>query len=149
MTDIIDNCAFGIEMNALPNEESEFRRIGKNVFHLPWTDFLRFKIKVFLPWLYDMLDYIFYCIWRLSTFSCILSWIICIEAYREKNNIVRYVFIDVLRELKKHLDKMGNIGKYCLRFLIFCTLLHENFLDRKLYKFIHPKYDYNHSKTKC
>lgn len=105
--DVISSCAFGIEMDALLNENSEFRRLERNIFHPSWTDCLRAKIKYFSPW-YDILGYI---LPNTEITNFFIHFVIDIMAYREKNNIVRHDFINVLRELKKNSDKMGDIGK--------------------------------------
>lgn len=119
-TNVIGNCAFGIEMDALSNEDSEFRRIGRNIFRQPWTDLLRTKIKEFSPWLYDILGYI---LPQTEITKFFIRFVVDSIDYREKNNIVRHDFIDILRELKKESDKMSEIGTYYLRnhFAICCT----------------------------
>lgn len=139
-TDVIGSCAFGIEINALSNKDSEFRRIGRNIFYPPRThlNYLRAKIRKFSPWLYDILGYI---LPKTEVTNFFIHLVTDIMAYREKNNIVRHDFIDVLRELKKNSDKMDDIGEYCLRLLLFCTLLYGNFLGRKLHEFMYPKYN--------
>lgn len=105
-TDCIGSCTFGIEMNTLSNEESEFRRIGRDVFHQPWTDLLRARIKNFSPLLYDILGYI---LPDTEITKFFISLVTDSMKYRDKNNIVRHDFIDMLRELKKNSSKMNNI----------------------------------------
>ncbi|XP_011865154.1 PREDICTED: probable cytochrome P450 6a13 [Vollenhovia emeryi] len=105
-TDIIGNCVFGVEINSMSNKNSEFRRIGRNVFHPPWSDLLRAKIKVLSPRLYDILGYILPDTEITSFFTRL---VVDTMDYRDKNNIVRNDFIDMLRELKKHSDKMDEI----------------------------------------
>ncbi|XP_024867561.1 cytochrome P450 6k1-like, partial [Temnothorax curvispinosus] len=103
--DVIGRCAFGIEMNALLNDDSDFCRIRRNMFRPPWSDFLRYKINNYLPLLYDVLGYILPDT-EITDFST--RFVVDIINYREKNNIVRKDFIDTLRELKKHSDKVGD-----------------------------------------
>jgi len=110
-TDVIGICAFGIEINALSNENSDFRRIGRNVFHLPWLDLQRIRIKEFSPWLYDILGYI---LPQTEITRFFMGLVTDTMNYREKNNIIRHDFIDILRDLKKESDKTGDIGKYCI-----------------------------------
>ncbi|XP_018315645.1 probable cytochrome P450 6a14 [Mycetomoellerius zeteki] len=105
-TDVIGSCAFGIEMNALSNENSEFRRIGRDVFHPSWSDLLRNKIKIFSPWLYDILGHI---LPDTEITNFFMRLVIDSMDYREENNIIRHDFIDMLRDLKKYSDKMGDI----------------------------------------
>ncbi|XP_025263422.1 probable cytochrome P450 6a13 [Camponotus floridanus] len=105
-TDVIGTCAFGIEMNALSDEDSEFRRMGRIVFTPTWQNILRMTIRQALPWLYEMLGYIL----PQSEINQFFRRIV-IETmnYRETNNVIRHDFIDMLRELKKNPDKEGDI----------------------------------------
>jgi len=113
-TDVIGTCAFGIEMNALSDEDSEFRKMGRNIFAPTWYNFLRFRMGQFFPWLFIALSYILPYTKDTKFFMRLITETI---DYREKNNIVRYDFVDALRELKKHPDKIANISKYQSLFL--------------------------------
>ncbi|XP_018356444.1 PREDICTED: probable cytochrome P450 6a14 [Trachymyrmex septentrionalis] len=104
-TDVIGNCAFGIEMNALSNEESEFRRMGRKVFALTWTSILRTRIRQISPWFYNKLGYVLPYTDVTRFFTRVITENI---NYRETNNVIRNDFIDMLRELKKHPDKFGD-----------------------------------------
>ncbi|XP_011704428.1 PREDICTED: probable cytochrome P450 6a14 isoform X1 [Wasmannia auropunctata] len=105
-TDVIGSCAFGLEINALSLKDNEFRRIGRNVFHPPWSDLIRDKIKKFSPWFYDVLGYI---LPDTEITSFFMRLVIDSMEYRDKNNIVRHDFIDILRDFKKRSDKMSDI----------------------------------------
>ena len=105
--DVMGSCTFGIEINALSNEESEFLKMGRNIFTPTWLRFLGFKLSRYMPLLYDKLKYILPNSESSKFFARIVMETI---NYRETNNIVRNDFIDVLRKLKKHLDKVDNIG---------------------------------------
>ncbi|XP_025262192.1 probable cytochrome P450 6a13 isoform X2 [Camponotus floridanus] len=105
-TDVIGTCAFGIEMNALSDEDSEFRRMGRMVFTPTWQNILRMKIKHAFPWLYEMLSYILPQSEVNQFFTRVVTETI---NYRETNNVIRHDFIDMLRELKKNPDKVGDI----------------------------------------
>jgi cytochrome P450 family 6 len=108
-TDVIGTCAFGIEMNALSDEDSEFRKIGRSIFAPTWYNLVRFRMSQFLPWFFAVFSYILPQTKDVVFFTRLLTETI---DYREKNNIVRYDFIDALRELKKHPDKIADISKY-------------------------------------
>jgi len=123
-TDVIGSCAFGIEINSLSNKENEFRRIGKNVFHQPLPDIIRSNIRIYSPKLFDILGYI---LPQTEITKFFIRLVIDTMNYREKNNVIRHDFIDTLRELKKHADKMEDIGKYGLSY--YFAMLHEDFLD--------------------
>ncbi|XP_012231779.1 probable cytochrome P450 6a14 [Linepithema humile] len=105
-TDVIGTCAFGIEMDALSDEGNEFRRIGKQVFNHTWNVIIRNEIRQSIPWLYDILGnflphlehHTFYTRLTVENMN-----------YREANNIVKHDFIDTLRELRNHPDKVRDI----------------------------------------
>ncbi|CAL1677684.1 unnamed protein product [Lasius platythorax] len=104
-TDVIGTCAFGIEMNALSDEDSEFRKMGRQVFTSTWKNILRRRMRQSLPWLYDMLSYI---IPQSEVTKFFTRVVVETINYRETNNIIRHDFIDMLRELKKYPDKVGD-----------------------------------------
>ncbi|XP_011706126.1 PREDICTED: cytochrome P450 6k1-like [Wasmannia auropunctata] len=108
-TDVIGTCAFGIEMNALSNEDSEFRKMGRKVFTLNWSNLLRIRMRQFSPWLFDKLGYIL-------PYTDVTKFFIRVIKenidFRETNNVIRNDFVDMLRELKKHPDKLGDFGMY-------------------------------------
>ncbi|XP_032681458.1 cytochrome P450 6A1-like [Odontomachus brunneus] len=102
-TDVIGSCAFGIETNSLSDVDSEFRIMGREVFARKWYNLIRFRIREAAPWLYVILGYILPLTRVTKFFTRILMENI---DYREKNNIVRHDFVDTLRELKRHPDKI-------------------------------------------
>ncbi|EFN65184.1 Cytochrome P450 6a2 [Camponotus floridanus] len=106
-TDVIGTCAFGIEMNALSDEDSELRRMGRMVFTPTWKSILRATIKQSMPRFSEILNYIISLQTQASQFF--MRVVIEMMNYRETNNIIRHDFIDILRELKKNPDKMGDI----------------------------------------
>lgn len=107
-TDVIGTCAFGIEMNALSDEDSEFRRMGRMVFTPTWRNILRMRLRQSLPWLYEMLSY-FLAQTEITKFFTRV--VVETMNYRETNNIIRNDFIDMLRELKNNPDKLGDISE--------------------------------------
>nr|XP_014094146.1 cytochrome P450 6a9 [Bactrocera oleae] len=98
-TDVIGTCAFGIDVNSLKNPNDEFRQMGKRVF----TDLRHGKIGLaFLnsfPKLCRKLHI-------KSTPDHITNFYMSLVreniAYREKNNIRRNDFFDMLLELKNN-----------------------------------------------
>ncbi|KAG5322929.1 C6A22 protein, partial [Pseudoatta argentina] len=104
-TDVIGSCAFGIDMNALSNEESEFRRMGRKVFALTWTRMLQIRIRQMSPWLYNILGYVLPQTDVTRFFTRVITENM---DYRETNNVIRNDFINMLRELKRHPDKFGD-----------------------------------------
>jgi len=110
-TDVIGSCAFGIEINALSNEDNEFRIMGRKIFNPSKTHMLRIKIRESFPRLYNMLGNLLPEIEAIKFFTRIIVETI---NYRETNNICRNDFVDTLLELKKHPDKLGDISMYRL-----------------------------------
>ncbi|XP_046425767.1 probable cytochrome P450 6a13 [Neodiprion fabricii] len=103
-TDVIGSCAFGIQMNSLSDEDAAFRNMGKKMLNV--TIGQRFAILVLLssPWLFKKL--------KLSlTPRDVEEFFLRItrEAfeYREKNNVQRHDFIDLLRNLKNVDQSLG------------------------------------------
>lgn len=96
-TDVIGSCVFGIQMNSMTDENAVFRKMGNKIFQVT----LKGKINRLLQTSYKRL----YKLLKLSTFSKELTdFFINIFKetvdYREKNNVQRNDFIDLLIELK-------------------------------------------------
>ncbi|KAK0077873.1 hypothetical protein PV325_001280 [Microctonus aethiopoides] len=97
-TDVIGVCAFGLQANAIQDESSLFRQMGKRIFDLNFKNVTRFVCGFFLPSLYrnfigyftrdPVLDNFFIGITKETM------------EYRKKNNINRRDFIDLLMALK-------------------------------------------------
>lgn len=105
-TDVIGSCAFGLEMNALADTESKFRRVGRKVFQCNLGNIIRLRIRQAMPWLYKLLGYILPQTEVATFFTKVISDTL---KYRDENNIVRRDFVNMLLELKKHPDKLENI----------------------------------------
>ncbi|XP_012231820.1 probable cytochrome P450 6a14 [Linepithema humile] len=105
-TDVIGTCAFGIEMNALSDEDSEFRKMGREIFTPRWYKSVKNILREATPWLYNTLGYI---LPQTKATKFFIRLTMDNINYREKNNIFRHDFIDTLRELKKHPETVGNI----------------------------------------
>lgn len=106
-TDVIGSCAFGVEMNSLTDQESEFRRIGKEIFATRFTKVLRIRIQQVLPLLGNLINDI---LPRNEVTKAITRITAETIEYRDKNNIVRPDFMNILLELKKNPQKLGDIG---------------------------------------
>ncbi|XP_072756848.1 cytochrome P450 6A1-like isoform X2 [Anoplolepis gracilipes] len=105
-TDVIGTCAFGIEMNALLDEDSEFRRMGRSVLAPNWKNNIRFNVRRYLPWLHGIVHYI---LPRSQVITFFTRVVVETMDYRDLNNVNRNDFIDMLRELKRNPDKLGDI----------------------------------------
>ncbi|XP_017757781.1 PREDICTED: cytochrome P450 6A1-like [Eufriesea mexicana] len=105
-TDVIGTCAFGIETSALAHEDSEFRRMGKDVFAASLQNSIRMRMRQFLPKFYDLLGYVI----PKQRYTWFFQRVIMETIkYREENDVYRPDFINMLMELQKHPDKMENI----------------------------------------
>ncbi|CAK9815687.1 Cytochrome P450 6a2 [Anthophora plagiata] len=105
-TDVIGSCAFGIDMSALADEDSEFRRMGRKVFAVNLENVIRLKMKQFLPKFYDLLGYVM----PDKKFAPFFTKVVTdTMRYRTENNVVRPDFIHMLMELRKHPDKVDHI----------------------------------------
>lgn len=107
-TDVIGSCVFGIKMNSLSEIENEFRRIGRNIFATNFTNILKIRLLQSTPFLHSLLCKI------LPDEEMEMFMRITKETmeYREKNNLVRPDFMNILLELKKHPERIADIGQY-------------------------------------
>lgn len=118
-TDVIGSCAFGIDMSSMTDENSEFRRMGREVFAVNLTNVTRLKLKQFMPRLYDLLGYVI----PDRTFAPFFTRVVTDTIkYRNDNNIVRPDFINMLMELQKNPQKLENISKFCENFVLSRSL---------------------------
>ncbi|EZA59932.1 Cytochrome P450 6a2 [Ooceraea biroi] len=101
--DVIGTCAFGIEMNALNEENNEFCKMGRKIFRSDLKTLVRNTLKD-IPWFYKRIGHIFddHDITEFMTNITRDT----IE-YRKKNNVRRHDFVDTLIELKDHPEKLG------------------------------------------
>ncbi|XP_046425765.1 probable cytochrome P450 6a13 [Neodiprion virginianus] len=104
-TDVIGSCVFGIQMNSLSDEDAAFRKMGRKITDSSsfWSRFT-LLVQASSPWLFKKL--------KLSLTSPDVEEFflrITREAfeYREKNNVQRHDFIDLLRNLKNTDQKLG------------------------------------------
>lgn len=107
-TDVIGVCAFGLNMNALGDEESQFRKIGRKFFETSWKKSIRLKIREATPWLYKILGFMMY---DYETNDFFINSMIQTMDYRKKNNIKRNDFVDLLMEIRDNPDKINHIGE--------------------------------------
>ncbi|XP_076545505.1 cytochrome P450 6a2-like [Osmia lignaria lignaria] len=105
-TDVIGSCAFGIDTNSLADEESEFRKVGKQIFTPTLGNVLRLETSIYLPKLYELLGYIVPDKKFAPFFTKV---VIDTMMYRKEHNIHRPDFINMLMELKDHPQKIDDI----------------------------------------
>ncbi|XP_043265139.1 probable cytochrome P450 6a14 [Colletes gigas] len=105
-TDVIGSCAFGIEMNAFKDKNSEFRRIGKQVFTPSLQQVSQELCRQFLPRLYNIIGHL---LQPKEVAKFFTNAIVGTMKYRKENNIVRPDFVNVLMELKENPEKLENL----------------------------------------
>ena len=103
-TDVVGSCGFGVEMNSLSEQESEFRRLGKSIFNTNVQKIIKDRIRELTPQVYNFLLYI----WPTDEMAeKIIKLTRETLEYREKNNLFRPDFMNILLDLKKHPEKIG------------------------------------------
>lgn len=105
-TDVIGSCAFGIEMNALADEDSEFRKMGREFFTVDFKAILKNRFRNSVPTFYNLLGYILPTDKITRFFRATITDAI---DYRKKHNIVRHDFVNTLIELKDHPEKVKDV----------------------------------------
>lgn len=113
-TDVIGVCAFGLEMNSLREEDSEFLKYGRQAFHFSGLRYVKRKIRDFMPLLYCLLKPIMYDREINDFFVNMMTQTV---GYRQKNNFRRNDFIDLLIDIKNDPSKIDDIGKWFLETL--------------------------------
>ncbi|XP_012237476.1 probable cytochrome P450 6a13 isoform X1 [Bombus impatiens] len=109
--DVIGSCAFGIQINALTDEESEFHRTAKKLSKPSYTATLWRMLRTAMPKLYKFLDVQVIDPEVSKFFKNVVSQMI---NEREEHGIKRHDFMDLLIELKNKgsLDECGS-GQVC------------------------------------
>lgn len=103
-TDVIGSCAFGIEMNALAADNSEFREMGRKIFQTNLKSVIRDRLRDY-PFLLNLLGPFVVDRDVEDFFTRITKESI---DYRMQHNFKRHDFIDALVELKKNPQKIGD-----------------------------------------
>lgn len=106
-TDIIGTCAFGIECNSLKDPDAEFREMGRKVFEEP-----RHKSSIaFLIGSFKNVSRFFGLkVTREDVLQFFLKVVRETVEMREKNNISRNDFMDLLIKLKNKQDDSDGLG---------------------------------------
>ncbi|KAJ9594233.1 hypothetical protein L9F63_014393 [Diploptera punctata] len=96
-TDVISTCAFGIESNSLKDPKAEFREFGRHVFHFTRYRTLEIMSLFFMPAVVKILNTSFFTK-EATVFLRKVFWDVI--NHREKNNISRDDFLELLIQLK-------------------------------------------------
>lgn len=109
-TDIIGSCAFGIECNSLEDKTAKFLEMGLKVFQQPRNSFAKQLIAVTYP---DFARKIGIRSIRDDVSEFFMKIVNDVIEYREKNNVKRNDFMDLLLQLKNEGvpgDESGKLG---------------------------------------
>lgn len=110
-TDVIGVCAFGLQMNAIAEEHSPFRVMGRRFFTFNWKKTLRVRFRDILPKIYQIFsnwltDHEFNNFF-IDTMKQTME-------YRKKNNVVKNDFVDLLMAIKDNPQKVMDLGERTL-----------------------------------
>ena len=112
---VIGSCAFGIEINALSDEQNEFVQMGKKIFAYSFWRNIRTKVRELMPWLFNLLGPLFKNTEMVDFFTKLLT---DTMKYRKENNVNRHDFVDLLQFLKENSEKVDDIGDLYLLYII-------------------------------
>lgn len=97
-TDIIGSCAFGIDCNSLKNDNSEFRNFGKKIFDTTLKNLIRNVLVLALP--NNLLSMLRIKQLDEGVSEFFMGVVRDTVSYRERNNIIRNDFMQLLLQLK-------------------------------------------------
>lgn len=100
-TDVIGSCAFGLVCNSLKNPEAEFRTMGKRAFTQTRWDTIKMVVMRSYPKIAEYLKFSVFAPVVSNFFKNVVEETI---SYREKNNVVRPDFLQLLIQLKNGKD---------------------------------------------
>ncbi|PSN38879.1 hypothetical protein C0J52_18964 [Blattella germanica] len=96
-TDVISSCAFGIQCNSLTNPDAEFREWGKKVFEPSFKNAIHGILRAYVP---KVMEYIDIPPIDRQVSKYFQQMVKETVEYREKNNVVRNDFMQLLIQLK-------------------------------------------------
>nr|XP_046472608.1 cytochrome P450 6A1-like isoform X1 [Neodiprion pinetum] len=102
-TDVIGSSAFGLQMNAIGDEDSEFRKMGRKVFEISLKARIVQIMRTAAPWLYELIG--------ISTLPLDVQQFFTSSLketmdYRMKNDFRRGDLVDMLIEIKNNPEKL-------------------------------------------
>lgn len=137
-TDVIGSCAFGMQFNSLKDPDSEFRRVGREIFKNTFRGLVRLILTSINPIIPRILNFK---IMPPEMEQFYINFIRDTVQYREQNNINRNDFVQLLMEIRKKesaaasesvmdknvtdkpMDATNTEGMNVLTFLLNCFVL--------------------------
>ncbi|XP_044004561.1 probable cytochrome P450 6a13 [Aphidius gifuensis] len=104
--DVIGVCAFGLEINAMNDDDNKFRKMGKRVFHMSFKKILLFQLRELFPSIYEFLGSI---VDDTEVTNFFINTMRDTMNYRRKNNLTRNDFLQYLMEIEDNPDKLPEI----------------------------------------
>jgi cytochrome P450 family 6 len=99
-TDVIGSCAFGLNCNSFTDSNSEFREMGKRLFEPSVASNLRRRLRTLPPFLLKLLKPFHITVHPQEMINFFTGVVNDTINYREKNNVVRNDFLQLLIQLK-------------------------------------------------
>ncbi|CAD6201247.1 GSCOCT00013991001.2-RA-CDS [Cotesia congregata] len=113
-TDIIGSCAFGINMNAIGQEDSQFRIIGRKIFEPTIWNMVKRLMSILTPGLFRFLGLLTLSNEHTNFFINSIKETI---KFRLKEKIVRHDLVDMLIDIKRHQNEI-DFGKFNFFYLL-------------------------------
>ncbi|XP_065214714.1 probable cytochrome P450 6a13 [Planococcus citri] len=101
MTDVIGSCAFGVDTHSLEDPDSEFRKMGRNIFVPRWQAILRLLVPAIPASFVKHFKLQFFALEICDYFMKIVKDMV---KYRAENQVTRGDFLDLLIEMKNSKD---------------------------------------------
>lgn len=98
-TDVIGSCAFGIDCNSIKDPNSKFRRYGKKALEFGFVKKMKYMVALAYPGILKLMGT---GLVHKDTREFLLSTVRQTVDYREKNNIIRKDFMQLLIQLKNN-----------------------------------------------
>lgn len=106
-TDVIGVCAFGLNMNAIADDDSEFRKYGRVWLTNSWFNIFRRGIRSLPTWAANFFKPI---VRNDEMINFFVNTLKNTMEYRKKNNVRRNDFVDLLMDLKDNPDQIEGEG---------------------------------------
>lgn len=126
--DIIGSCAFGVESNSLKNPDAELKKVAHTVTNMPYWNAMKFFVSLLNP---KLAKYVHGNVYKKEIIDFFFSLVQQTMDYREKNNVQRNDFMQLMINLKKNDDKLNENEK----------LLDINSITAQVYVFFAAGYE--------
>lgn len=121
-TDVIGSCVFGIECNSLKDPETEFRKRGREIFEKPRNGPIS---GIFIQNFQHLARLLHRKVYSDSVSQFFSDVVVNTLQYREKSNIERHDFMDILIKLQKE-DNTLTVDEITAQVFLFFTAGYES-----------------------